>query len=112
MQTVEQNKRAAVRNEVRTTATIFCDCGAGWQILRGWTDDISSSGMKVRTEREIRRLSVYVRMAMPGVTDKLFSAKVVREQYGSDMRALFTYGLQFTGVCDDEFAKKVFAKQG
>lgn len=90
---------------------LFCECAFGWQVVRGWTDDISDTGMYVCTERELREDDVYVRMTIRGLTEKIFTARVVRHDYGADIRAIYSYGLAFTGICDEEKAAQVISHQ-
>lgn len=80
-------------------------------MVRGWTDDISDTGMFVRTERELREDDVYVRMTIPGLADRVFTARVVRHDFGADIRAVYSYGLAFTGMCDEAQAAKVISHQ-
>jgi hypothetical protein len=104
-------QRRSERRSVRSPVMLFCECAFGWQVVRGWTDDISDVGLYVRTERELREDDVYVRMSIAGLTDKVFTARVVRHDYGADIRAIYSYGLAITGICSEEKAAQVISHQ-
>lgn len=75
---------------------------------RSWTDDLSTSGVKLITENRLRDNPLYIRIMLPELKDRVIACEKIREDDGIlhpmgssrvDVRR-WSYGLRFVGVAD------------
>ncbi len=101
------DSRAHPRTPVRTLVTVLCEsehgAAAPW-VLKGWTEDISASGMQLACNDELPSGPIYVRMLLPGLEDKILECQVLRQRRRQPTGLLgvagprFVYGIKFSRV--------------
>jgi hypothetical protein len=94
------------RLSVRTVVTVIAEDGDGTRrAYKTWTDDLSASGVKLLSDMEIPANEVTLKLAMPGLSDRYFTGRIVRRQKSDelDMRRgdvkRFVYGVEFRSEC-------------
>ena len=109
------------RTPLRTAAEIFVPQGENqeWSRIRAWTDDLSPGGAKLVTERLLPCDEFYVRVCMPELLGQLFLCRVARKGTSvvktlSNLQDIerHTYGVEFMGVVDEQFAAEVAVQAG
>lgn len=107
------NQRAFERVVVRTPVKLLTRTPE-IRISKGWTDDLSPAGARILCPDELAAEEIYVRVMLPGLAEQCFIGRIVRcdlPEPGSFGRksALHAYGVQFTGLCDEAEAERLFA---
>lgn len=107
------DSRAHPRTPVRTLVTVLCESehgSAAPRVLKGWTEDISASGMQLACNDELPPGPIYVRILLPGLEDKILECQVLRQRRRQPTGLLgiagprFVYGIKFARVrCRAEF---------
>lgn len=108
--TIAQELRAATRIGVRTPVIVYCQDTNGQLVRsRAWTDDLSSIGARITTERPLAGKRFFIRVMLPDFKDRIFSCEIVREidtsreSYGGkiDVRRGY-YGIRFLDLAEEE----------
>lgn len=103
---VNEELRTAVRIGVRTPVIVYSyDVNSKFIRTRAWTDDLSVTGAKITSERQLVGGEIWLRIMLPDLKHQVLSAEVVREiaersKQLVDIRRSF-YGLRFTGLADE-----------
>jgi hypothetical protein len=96
--------RTATRIGVRTPVVVYYEDGDVLVRMRAWTDDLSTSGARLTTEQELPSQSLYARIMLPELKDKLIECEVVREVSAKgnlyDIRRC-CYGIRFNRLADE-----------
>ena len=100
------NQRQHDRSNVRTLVTVLTDEGGQSKpcVVKGWTEDISASGMQIVCHDELPNGRLYIRILLPGLEDKMVECLVVRRGRRDNMSLVresgprFVYGVRFQSV--------------
>ena len=109
--------RTATRIGVRTPVLVYAQNASGvWEKIRAWTDDLSTTGARITSEREQTSTDIWVRIMLPALKDQVISAQIVREIDGlhqgcGSIRNIrhCQYGIQFTGLADESVIAQIQA---
>ncbi len=104
-----QEVRCSSRVGVRTPVVIYQFLTKGnIARSRAWTDDLSTGGVKLITEKNLNCEWLYLRIMLPDLKDRVILCEVVRED--KSVRNEFKnslidvrrscYGLRFAGIAD------------
>lgn len=108
--------RCSSRIGVRTPVVIYQVNTDGTVVrARAWTDDLSVSGVKLVTENRLMGGSLYIRIMLPELKDKIIACDVVREDQAILKRmknsladvSRWCYGVQFLGMADPKTAASI-----
>jgi len=101
------NRRRHDRMDYRTAAMVVIAADDGFRCFRCQTDDVSFEGAKLICFEAIPANRVYIRILMPGLSDRFVEAEIVNDRQSSELRigvgrvARFTYGVRFHKIVDD-----------
>ncbi|MFV0445818.1 MAG: PilZ domain-containing protein [Planctomycetaceae bacterium] len=100
------NQRQHERSNVRTLVTVISDDGGQTRpiVIKGWTEDISASGMQIVCHDELPSGRIFVRILLPGLEDKIVECLVVRSAKRETISLVkesgprYVYGIRFQSV--------------
>lgn len=106
--------RSATRIGVRTPVVVYTGDANGQLVrCRAWTDDLSSTGAKITSEKALIGDEIYIRVMLPDLKDQVIACEIVREIRSSnnsislfDIRRSF-YGIRFIGLASDAVLEQV-----
>lgn len=92
METDPKNRRMSPRSSYRTVVTVLQpdvqDETGATLAIKGWSDDISSTGVRLLCEKELQHSRVWLRFLLPGGVEYCLEGTVLRnhEQPHGDFR--------------------------
>jgi hypothetical protein len=101
------NRRRHDRMDYRTAALVVISGDDGFRCFRCQTDDVSFEGAKLICFETIPAKVVYLRILMPGLSERFVEAEIVNERQTSELRigvgrvSRNTYGVRFNKIVDD-----------
>jgi hypothetical protein len=102
------NRRRHERLEFRTAVTAIVGTPGAFHCLRCQTDDVSFEGARLVCFESIPRQPLYLRILMPGLSERFVEAEIVNERAYSDLRfgggakSRYIYGVRFRRIVVDE----------
>jgi hypothetical protein len=101
------NRRRHERLDYRTAALVVIPGEEGFRCVRCQTDDVSFEGARLICFEAIPAKLVYLRILMPGLSDRFVEAEIVNERQFSELRigigreSRYNYGVRFRKIVDD-----------
>jgi hypothetical protein len=101
---------------MRTCLTVICEGQPGPSVYKGWTEDVSASGVQFACDEEIPAQKVWIRLLLPGLEDKLVECQLVRKTNRQSETLLrrngprFCYGAKFERVLSEVESQQVLAE--
>jgi hypothetical protein len=101
------NRRRHDRLDYRTAALVVIPDPHGLRCIRCQTDDVSFEGARLICFEAIPEKLVYLRILMPGLSERFVEAEIVNERQTSELRigvgreSRYTYGVRFRKIVDD-----------
>lgn len=102
------NRRRHERVDFRTAAVVIIATDDRLRCVRCQTDDVSFEGAQLISFEPLRAQSLYLRILMPGLSERFVEADVVNEREISELRigvgrqSRFIYGVRFRRVVADK----------
>ena len=101
------NRRRHDRMDYRTAALVVIPCEDGFRCFRCQTDDVSFEGAKLICFEEIPGKVVYLRILMPGLSERFVEAEIKNQRQISELRigvgrsSRHIYGVRFRKIVDE-----------
>jgi hypothetical protein len=101
------NRRRHDRIDYRTAAVAIIGTPDQFRCLRCQTDDVSFEGARLICFEPLNSQSIYLRILMPGLSERFVEADVVNEREVSELRfgvglaSRYLYGVRFRRVITD-----------
>jgi hypothetical protein len=101
------NRRRHDRLDYRTAVVAIVSEPTGFRCIRCQTNDVSFEGARVVCFEPIPTTSVYLRILMPGLSEKFVEAEIVNQRVQSDLRigagrvSRHIYGVRFLRLVSD-----------
>lgn len=101
------DQRLHPRASLRTLATVLVDTSEGHeplQTFKGWTEDLSASGMQLACNDELPPGRVFARILLPGLDDKVVECQILRSSrraptgFRRASGPQFVYGVRFVAL--------------
>ena len=101
------DQRLHPRASLRTLVTVLVDTSEGrapLQVFKGWTEDLSASGMQLACNDELPQGRVFARILLPGLDDKVVECQILRSSrraptgFRRSSGPQFVYGVRFVAL--------------